>query len=51
MRLNACVRISNVIKPFLREVIRAGITLPRKVHEGPPGNVLPGPELVAIDSD
>ena len=46
----AVLRILDVMKAFLMEVIRVGITLPRKVHEGLPGNTLSGSEFSAIDT-
>ena len=39
------------MEPFLLEVIRAGMTLLRNMHEDPPGNILSGPEFSAIDTN
>ena len=42
-------RISDVINPLALQIISTGITLLRKTQEGPPENVLPGPEFAEID--
>ena len=42
---NAVVKISDVILPFEVHVTKVGTKLPRHIHKGPPGNLLPTSEL------
>ena len=43
--LKEAVRMSDVMDPFGIQVIREGTKTPRNIHDGPPGNLFPGPLL------